>query len=84
MKTVAKFAVAAVLALSAAAPAFAGVQGEETTLLERNTYVYTPAARLISRHQDARGINALAQAPAKTLAPIERMDSRSDAERFQH
>ena len=70
MKTFTKLAVAAVLALSAAAPAFA-FDPEGQTLLERNTYNYTADARLIAAHQNAqvgahRGTEAMAQAPRAT------------------
>ncbi len=51
MKIVTKLAVASVLALSVAAPAFAA---EETTLLERNTDTLSTSA------------DALAYAPART------------------
>jgi len=72
MKALIKFAVASVLALSAAVPAFAG---EENTLLERNTYNFTPDARPIVHHQRNagvrahRGTEAQAFAPAQTMAP---------------
>ena len=72
MKTIIKLAVATVLALSAAVPAFAG---EENTLLERNTYIFTPDARPIAHHQQNvqvrahRGTEALAFAPAHAMAP---------------
>lgn len=53
MKIVTKLVAASVLALSVAAPAFAA---EETTLLDRNTYVSHAA------------IDALAYVPARTPA----------------
>jgi len=57
MKIVTKLAVASLLALSFAAPAFAA---EETTLLERNTYTVSIP------------VNAMAYAPtpAKVAAPV--------------
>ncbi len=66
MKTVTKFAAAAVLALATAAPALAF----EQTQLERNTYLYTADARPIVAHMHqvqadvARGTDAMALAPA--------------------
>lgn len=68
MKTITKLAVASLLALSAAAPALA-VEPEGQTLLERNTYLYTPDARPIAAHQENvqvrfhQGRDAMAQAP---------------------
>ena len=65
MKTVRKFAVATLLALSAAAPALA-TEAENLTLTERNTYLYTTDARPVGQHVQqnvVRGIDALAQAP---------------------
>jgi len=71
MKTLTKFAVATVLALSAAAPALAasnvyGFQPEAQTLTERNTYLYTRDGRDIVRHQwdVTRAGDAMAQASA--------------------
>jgi hypothetical protein len=68
MKTITKLATATVLALSAAAPAFA-FEPLAQTLLERNTYLYTADARPIAQHQQDfqvrahRGTDAMAQAP---------------------
>ncbi len=70
MKTIIKLATATVLALSAAAPAFA-FNPEGQTLLERNTY--TADARPIVQHQESvqvrahRGSDAMAQAPARVI-----------------
>jgi hypothetical protein len=66
MKTLTKFAAAALLTLSVAAPAFAS-DPESQTLQERNTYLYTPDARPIAQHQQTfrshRGTEAFAAAP---------------------
>jgi hypothetical protein len=66
MKTVTRFAVGALLALSVAAPAFAA-DPESQTLQERNTYLYTSDARPIAQHQqtfaERRGADAFAAAP---------------------
>ena len=76
MKTLHQFAVATVLALSAAVPAFAS-EPEGDVLSERNTYFFTPDARPIVRHQQNvdvrahRGIEAQAFAPA--VAPTHAM-----------
>jgi len=62
MKTLTKFAVASILALSVAAPALAA---EENTLLERNTYV---AQHNQYRAQTHRAVDAFAFAPAGVAA----------------
>jgi hypothetical protein len=70
MKTVTKFVAALMVALSAAAPAFA-TEAEAITLQERNTYLYTAAARPVAQHQQNiamrahRGTEAFASAPAQ-------------------
>jgi hypothetical protein len=65
MKLVTKLATAALLALSAAAPALA-TEPEALTLAERNTYLYTADARPIGQHmqnvQQAAGTEAFALA----------------------
>lgn len=67
MKTIVKLAAATLLALSAAAPAFA-FNPEGQTLIERNTYLYTADASPIGRHQENvqvrayHGSDAMAQA----------------------
>jgi hypothetical protein len=66
MKTIGKFTIATLLALSAAAPAFA-TEAEDLTLSERNTYLFTADARPIQQHalqNVVRGGEAFAQAPA--------------------
>jgi hypothetical protein len=66
MKLAAKLATAALLALSAAAPALA-TEPEAQTLAERNTYLYSADARPIAQHmqqqQQRAGTEAFAQAP---------------------
>ena len=63
MKLATKFATAALLALSAAAPALA-TEPEALTLAERNTYLYSAEARPVAQHlQQRSGIEAFAQAP---------------------
>jgi hypothetical protein len=49
MKIVTKFAVAALLAISAVVPAFA-FEAESQTLDERNSYIYTPDSGSAARH----------------------------------
>ena len=65
MKLAAKLATAALLALSAAAPALA-TEPEAQTLAERNTYLYTADARPIGQHmqdtQQRAGTDAFAMA----------------------
>ena len=63
MKTLTKFAVASILALSVAAPALAA---EENTLLERNTYV--AQQNQYHRAQAHRAVDAFAFAPAGAVA----------------
>lgn len=67
MKTITKFAAVALLAISAATPAFA-TDPEALQLEERNTYVYSngpagPAAQYSAQARAHRAIDALAQAP---------------------
>jgi len=74
MKTLAKFAAITVLALAAAAPAFA-IDVERQTVDERNTYLYTSDARMIDRaSQDVAGFKARAQAtvavPVQSYDPV--------------
>jgi len=70
MKTITKFATAALLAMSAVAPALA-TEPEALQLAERNTYLYTADARPIVQRQQSvqvpthRGIEALAFAPTQ-------------------
>lgn len=66
MKIVTKLVVASILALSAVAPAFAG---EEDTLLERNTYMFTPDARPIVQHQQNVDVRARRAMDARAYAP---------------
>lgn len=69
MKTITKLATAALLAMSAVAPALA-IEPEALQLAERNTYLYTSDARPIAQNQGVqvrsnRGVEALAFAPAQ-------------------
>jgi hypothetical protein len=66
MKTISKFAVATLLALSAVAPALA-TEAEDLTITERNSFLYTADARPIAQHVQqnaAHGIDAFAQVQA--------------------
>ena len=63
MKSLTKFAVASILALSVTAPALAA---EENTLLERNTYV--AQQNQYHRAQAHRAVDAFAFAPAGAVA----------------
>lgn len=67
MKTITKFAAAALLAISAAAPALA-TEPEALQLEERNTYVYSngpaaPVAQYSTQARAHRALDALAHAP---------------------
>jgi len=65
-----KLATAALLAMSAVAPALA-TEPEALTLAERNTYLYTADARPITQHmQLPAGSQAFAQAPVSANAGI--------------
>ena len=66
MKLATKLATAALLAMSAVAPALA-TEGEAITLAERNTYLYTADARPIAQHMQWQGgSEAFAQAPVQS------------------
>jgi len=67
MKLTIKFATAALLAISAVAPALAS-DPEASLLAERNTYVYAngPVAKPVNAQAiNGRGMGAFAQAPAQ-------------------
>lgn len=72
MKTITKFAAAAVLAISAAAPAFA-TDPEALQLQERNTYIYAngPTAKPVHEQSIARADRASA---AFAQAPVQAAD----------
>jgi hypothetical protein len=65
MKLTIKFATAALLAISAVAPALAS-DPEASLLAERNTYVYANGPVATPAHaMTGRGMGAFAQAPAQ-------------------
>jgi hypothetical protein len=68
MKLAAKLATAALLALSAAAPALA-TEPEALTLAERNTYLYTADARPIAQPMQHQQQRAGTEAFARAVSP---------------
>jgi hypothetical protein len=70
MKTLIKFAVAAIVALSAAVPAFAS-EPEGDVLSERNTYFFTPDARPIVQHQQNVDVRAHRGSEAQAFEPAQ-------------